>query len=123
MTKFMSNVNQYLSEMQIKQTYFCKITGIDENTLLRMLTGEQEESSADREKIARALRKDVEFFEKEKIDVPEVEIATQNTIQFCGGQPSHKQEQFAEQLKELVENMDEVLGAKSRFRNIEDVIF
>ena len=31
MTKFVSNVNAYLSEMKIKQTYLSMISGIDKN--------------------------------------------------------------------------------------------
>ena len=51
MTKFISNVNKYLSEMKIKQTYLSMITGIDKNKMSRLLTGSQEESGTDMEKI------------------------------------------------------------------------
>ena len=57
MTKFISNVNKYLSEMKIKQTYLSMITGIDKNKMSRLLTGSQEESGTDMEKIARGLGK------------------------------------------------------------------
>ena len=62
MTKFISNVNQYLSEMKIKQSYLSMITGIDKNKISRLLTGVQDESGADMEKIAHALGKNIEFF-------------------------------------------------------------
>ena len=62
MTKFINNVNKYLSEMKIKQTYLSMITGIDKNKISRILTGAQEESGTDMEKIARGLGKTVEFF-------------------------------------------------------------
>lgn len=39
-------------------------------------------------------------------------------IAFYAGEPSHKQELIAEQLMELMENIDEVLSAKSRFKNM-----
>ena len=54
MTKFIKNVNVYLSEMKIKQTYLSMITGIDKNKLSRLLNGIQEESGSDMEKIAAA---------------------------------------------------------------------
>ena len=75
MTRFINNVNKYLSEMKIKQTYLSMITGIDKNKISRILTGVQEESGTD-------------------------------------------MEQIANQLMELMENIDEVLSAKSRFEHI-----
>ena len=41
-----------------------------------------------------------------------------NKIAFYAGEPSQKQEQIAKQLMELMENIDEVISAKSRFENI-----
>ena len=43
MTKFISNVNKYLSEMKIKQSYLSMVTGIDKNKMSRLLTGSQED--------------------------------------------------------------------------------
>ena len=58
MTKFIENVNKYLSEMKIKQTYLSMITGIDKNKLSRLLTGTQEESGTD----SRCIRKKDRIF-------------------------------------------------------------
>ena len=41
MTKFVENVNAYLSQMKIKQTYVSLKTGIDTKKLLRILAGVQ----------------------------------------------------------------------------------
>lgn len=118
MTKFISNVNKYLSEMKIKQTYLCRITGIDKNKMSRLLTGSQEESGTDMEKIARGLGKSVEFFLADSINIPQVGSFAINKIAFYAGEPSHKQEQVAKRLMELMENIDEVMSAKSRFENV-----
>lgn len=118
MTKFMSNVNKYLSEMKIKQTYLSMITGIDKNKLSRLLTGSQEENGTDMEKIARGLGKRVEFFLMDSINIPKVGNLDIKKIAFYAGEPSKKQEQIAKQLMELMENIDEVLSAKSRFENV-----
>lgn len=118
MTKFISNVNKYLSEMKIKQAYLSMITGIDKNKMSRLLTGSQEESGTDMEKIARGLGKNVEFFLADSINIPQIGKMTANKIAFYAGEPSQKQEQVAEQLMELMENIDEVISAKSRFDNI-----
>ncbi|MBO6260679.1 MAG: hypothetical protein J6N47_07615 [Lachnospiraceae bacterium] len=118
MTKFISNVNKYLSEMKIKQTYLSMITGIDKNKLSRLLTGTQEECCTDMEKIARGLGKNVEFFLADTIIIPQVDTTAVNKIAFYAGEPSGKQELIANQLMELMENIDEVLSARSRFVNI-----
>lgn len=118
MTTFINNVNQYLSEMKIKQSYLSMITGIDKNKISRLLTGVQDESGADMEKIAHALGKNIEFFLADSIEIPQINEFALNKIAFYAGEPSKKQEQIANQLMELMENIDEVLSAKSRFENI-----
>lgn len=118
MTKFINNVNKYLSEMKIKQTYLSMITGLDKNKISRILTGAQEESGTDMEKIARGLGKTVEFFLADTIYIPQMGTVSANKIAFYAGEPSEKQEQIANQLMELMENIDEVLSAKSRFEHI-----
>ncbi len=118
MTKFIINVNKYLSEMRIKQAYLSMITGIDKNKMSRLLTGTQEESGSDMEKIAQGLGKRVEFFLADTVIVPRINTSTINKIAFYAGEPSGEQEQIANQLMELMENIDEVLSAKSRFANI-----
>ena len=118
MTKFISNVNKYLSEMKIKQTYLSMITGIDKNKMSRLLTGSQEESGTDMEKIASGLGKSVEFFLADAIVIPQIGNMAINKIACYAGEPSQKQEQIAKQLMELMENIDEVISAKSRFENV-----
>lgn len=118
MTKFMSNVSKYISEMKIKQNYLSMITGIDKNKMSRLLTGTQEESGTDMEKIADGLGKNIEFFLADSISVPRIENMAMNKIAFYAGEPSQKQEQIAKQLMELMENIDEVISAKSRFENV-----
>ncbi len=118
MTKFISNVNTYLSVMKIKQTYLSMITGIDKSKMSRLLTGSQEESGTDMEKIACGLGKNVEFFLADSINIPQAESYVVNKIAFYAGEPSEKQEQIAQQLMELMENIDEVMSAKSRFEHV-----
>ena len=118
MTNFIANVNKYLSEMKIKQAYLSMITGMDKKKISRLLTGSQEESGTDMEKIARGLGKNVEFFLADSIIIPRFNTDAVNKIAFYAGEPSGKQEQIANQLMELMANIDEVMSAKSRFTNI-----
>lgn len=62
MTKYIENVNMYLSVKKIKQTYISLKTGIDTKKLSRILTGIQDVTSSDMEKISAALGKKTEFF-------------------------------------------------------------
>ncbi|SDP36305.1 helix-turn-helix domain-containing protein [Selenomonas ruminantium] len=118
MTKFINNVNKYLSEMKIKQAYLSMITGIDKNKMSRLLTGVQEESGTDMEKIARGLGKNIEFFLADTIIIPRACTSAANKIAFYAGEPSGEQQQIANQLMELMENIDEVMSAKCRFENM-----
>lgn len=118
MTKFINNLNKYLSGMKIKQTYLSMITGIDKNKLSRLLTGSQGESGADMEIIAEALGKNVEFFLSDSFTVPQMNGFSMEKIAFYAGEPSERQERIAGWLMELMENIDEVISAKKRFENI-----
>ena len=118
MTKFIENVNKYLTEVKIKQTYLSMITGIDKNKISRILTGAQVESGIDMEKIAHGLGKSVEYFLMDAIHIPQLGVASANKVAFDAREPSEKQERIANQLIELMENIDEVVSAKSRFEHI-----
>ena len=118
MTKFISNVNKYLSEMKIKQSYLSMVTGIDKNKMSRLLTGSQEESGTDMEKIARGLGKSIGFFLKESMSISQVGSSSMNKIAFYAGDPTDKQDEIAEKLEKLMENIDEVMSAKRRFLNM-----
>ncbi len=118
MTKFINNVNIYLSKMKIKQTYLSMITGIDKNKMSRLLTGTQEESGTDMEKIAQGLGKNIAFFLADTMIIPRLDTSVANKIAFYAGEPTGKQQQIANHLMELMENIDEVMSAKSRFENM-----
>ena len=118
MSKFINNVNKYLSEMKIKQTYLSMTSGIDKNKLSRLLTGVQEESGTDMEKIAQGLGKNIEFFLSDFVNVPQDKEPGNSKVAFYTGNPSQEQEQIAEKLVEFVESIDEILGSKIRFINI-----
>lgn len=115
MSKYVENINLYLSEKKIKQTFVSLKSGIETSKLSRILTGVQEINVTDMEKIAKALGKKTEFFLSENFSVvPEEEYGT-GKMAFYAGEPSRQQEDFAMKLVELIENADEVLSAKAHF--------
>lgn len=118
MTKYIENVNAYLSQRKIKQTYLSLKTGIDTKKLSRILTGVQDINSADMEKIAKALGQSQEFFLKDNFEVPRLQEPVPDKIFFYAGNPTVNQEKRAEQLEKLMENIDEVMSAKNRFLNL-----
>ena len=115
MTKYIKNVNAYLSQMKIKQNFLSLKSGIDVKKLSRILTGAQDISSTDMEKIANALGKNMEFFLTENFSVNDIEMRAAAEAVFYAGEPTRKQEEFARDLIELIENADAVLGAKRRY--------
>ncbi len=115
MTKYVDNVNTYLSEMNIKQNYVSKKSGIDTKKLSRILTGKQDITGKDMSDIATALGKDVEFFWADKIVIPDISEFKSKRIAFYAGSPTEKQKKIADVLLDLMENIDVVLSAKSRF--------
>ena len=62
MSMFIENVNRYLSQMKIKQTFVSLKSGIDTKKLSRILTGVQDINSTDMERIAKALGQKTEYF-------------------------------------------------------------
>ena len=120
MTKYIKNVNAYLSQMKIKQTYISLKTGINQKKLSHILTGAQDITSTDMEKIASALGQKVEFFLSDSFQIPVIDEYGPEKIAFYAGNPTKKQEELAQKLVKFVENIDEILSADYRFLNISE---
>lgn len=115
MGRYIDNVNTYLEKRKIKQTYISIRTGIESSKLSRLLTGNQDVTSTDMEKIATALGYTVEYFLSEDFSIAELCARTEADAVFYVGEPSKEQEEFAMKLMNLIENVDEVLSARHRF--------
>ncbi|MBR2902462.1 MAG: helix-turn-helix transcriptional regulator [Clostridia bacterium] len=118
MTKFIDNVNAYLSQAKIKQTYLSLKSGIEIRKLSRILTGAQDVSGTDMERIADALGQRLEFFLSDSFSVPQPDGIVSEKIAFYAGEPTASQDQIAAKLEELMENIDEIMSARYRFLNI-----
>lgn len=116
LTKYIENVNAYLSQMKVKQMYLSRKTGIEKNKLSRILNGLQEISGTDMEKIAGALGQKTEYFLSEKFQLPKEVLCAEPEVVFYAGEPSKEQVEFAKQLIELIENADVILGAEGRYK-------
>lgn len=117
MSKYIDNVNAYLSQMKIKQKYVSLKSGIDEKKLSRILNNTQKIDSEDMEKIANALGHKIEYFLADEFKTPVYNDTSSTAVAFYAGEPTKEQQEFAMKLIDFIENVDEVLGAKNRFIN------
>lgn len=115
MSRFIDNVNRYLDKKKIKQTFVSMKTNIEPSKLSRLLTGAQDITSTDMEKIAEALGEKTEYFLKadfnEKMDA---QSDMQTNAVFYAGEPDQIQEAFAMRLIGFIKTIDEVLGIEER---------
>lgn len=118
MTTYIENVNAYLSHMKMKQAYISLKSGIDGKKLSRILTGAQDVTSGDMEKISKALGKSTAYFLQEPFVLPEKISPKKEKVAFYVGNPTEEQEEFARKLVDFMENIDEIMSAKERFLNI-----
>ncbi|MCI8696539.1 helix-turn-helix transcriptional regulator [uncultured Acetatifactor sp.] len=118
MTKYVENINSYLSHRKIKQTYISLKTGIDAKKLSRILTGAQDIGATDMEKIAGALGKKAEFFLSDSFRMEPMPDLEPEKVFFYAQKPTPEQERIAEKMLKLLENIDEVMSARIRFLNI-----
>lgn len=117
MSRYINNVNSYLSQLKIKQKYLSLKSGIDEKKLSRILNNSQKIDSEDMDRIANALGHRTEFFLADDFNLQVYNDTSSMAVAFYAGEPSKEQQEFALKLIDLIENIDEVVGAKNRFIN------
>lgn len=118
MTKYIENVNAYLSQLKIKPTYVSLKTGIDTKKLLCILTGVQDVSETDMEKIANALGEKPEFFISDTFTAPKISGFVLEKNVFYDDNSTDMQDEIIVKLERLMENIDEIVSAKYRFVNM-----
>lgn len=112
MSKYIDNVNKFITERKIKQTYISMKSGIEIRKLSRILSGVQDVNSTDMEKIAGALGQKVSYFLNEHfvVEKPDDNMYQENAF-YIGG-ASEEQKTLARNLIELIESADEVLSVQ-----------
>ncbi|QAT61936.1 DNA-binding protein [Acidilutibacter cellobiosedens] len=117
MSKFIDNVNKYLTAKKIKKVYISLKSGIETNKLSRILNGVQEATVSDMEKIAYALGEKTEFFLRDNIGISNNKTIENLNAAFYAGEPKVEQKEFALKLIDFLENIDAVLGVEKRLIN------
>ena len=112
MSKYIDNVNKFMTERKIKQTYVSMKSGIEIRKLSRILSGVQDVNSTDMEKIAGALGQTAAYFLDKHFAVEKLEDNVYQETDFYIGELGEEQRVLARKLIELIENADEVLSAQ-----------
>lgn len=112
MSKYIDNVNKFITERKIKQTYISMKSGIEIRKLSRILSGVQDVNSTDMEKIAGALGQNVAYFLNEHFVVEKSDDNMYQENDLYIGGASEEQKNLARNLIELIESADEVLSAQ-----------
>lgn len=120
MSKFVSNYNQFLTTMQIKQNYISRKSGIEENKLSRILKGKQSASETDLEVLSTAAGKTLQYFLSPDFNIKPNYPSSATRIAFYAGEPTKKQSNIANNLLELMENVDVILSAHDSFLCLEE---
>ena len=118
MSKFVENVNYYISQRKIKKKYISMKSGIEINKVYRLLNGRQQPTEADMKKIASALGKDIVFFLGDTPEVPAISSLGKREVLYAK-EPTEEQRNLFEGVREFIETVDIVVSAKGRYTNID----
>lgn len=111
MSRFIKNLNEYLSRQGIKQKFLSIRSGMTEDKISKLLNEKQVIDEMEMEKLADALGKDISFFLGENL--PEIPAIGSGRLAFYAGEPGEEQKQVAYKLINLIENLDEVFNSSA----------
>ena len=114
MSKYIKNMNAYLSDQRIRQKFLSARTGMSEDKISKLLNGRQKVTMDEMELLAEALGKDISFFAEERCEKENDSLPILNYA-FYAGEPGPDQVKCALKLVEFLENVDEILSSKLWF--------
>lgn len=114
MSKYIKNMNAYLSDQRIRQKFLSARTGMSEDKISKLLNGKQKVTMDEMELLAEALGKDVSFFAEARNEEETISLPVSNYA-FYAGEPGPDQVKCAWKLVEFIENIDEILSSKLWF--------
>lgn len=110
MTIFTKNLNEYINHYGIKQSFIAKRAEIEKNKLSRILNGIQDVTYEDMLSLSNALDKDLNYFIQEKLDLSTADYKESTAIAFYMGSVDESKENLANQIFDLIEYIDAILG-------------
>jgi len=114
MTKFMKNLNEYLTHYNIKNSFVSKITGIEKNKLSRLLNNKQGILYEDMELIAKSLGKDISYFMQENLTLKSSGYEEATSIAFYMGAVDEDKKILANEVFDFLEHVDAILGIQKK---------
>lgn len=114
---FIENLNSNVDVNKITHAYISLNTGIEPSKLSRLMTGSQDTSYQDMEKLAGALGQKIDYFLQEDFIVSELDDVVDAQYAFYAEMPSEKHHKLVKNLIIFIRNMDDILGAEDRLIN------
>jgi transcriptional regulator with XRE-family HTH domain len=116
MTNFIQNLNEYINHYGIKQSFIVKRTGIEKNKLSRVLNSIQDVTYEDMISISKALDKDLSYFVQEKLELATTDYKESTSIAFYMGTADESKKELANQVIDLLEHIDAILGIRKKLQ-------
>ena len=113
---FIQNFNEYIDHYGIKQAFIVKRTGIEKNKLSRILNSVQPVTYEDMQSLSSALDKDIKYFLQEKLDLSTPDYKDSASIAFYMGAVDENKEKLANQVFDLLEHIDAILGVRRKLQ-------
>ncbi len=113
---FIQNFNEYIDHYGIKQAFIVKRTGIEKNKLSRILNSVQPVTYEDMQSLSGALDKDIKYFLQEKLDLSTPDYKDSASIAFYMGAVVENKEKLANQVFDLLEHIDAILGVRRKLQ-------
>jgi len=113
---FIQNFNEYIDHYGIKQAFIVKRTGIEKNKLSRILNSVQPVTYEDMQSLSGALDKDIKYFLQEKLDLSTPDYKDSASIAFYMGAVDENKEKLANQVFDLLEHIDAILGVRRKLQ-------
>jgi len=113
---FIQNFNEYIDHYGIKQAFIVKRTGIEKNKLSRILNSVQPVTYEDMQSLSNALDKDIKYFLQEKLDLSTPDYKDSASIAFYMGAVDENKEKLANQVFDLLEHIDAILGVRRKLQ-------
>ena len=116
MSKFIDNMNVFITAKKIKQSFIALKTGMNVNKISRILKGAQSATEEDMEALANALGYHLDYFLSPNFKLEHRESETEQIAFYSGNMESVKSEVVGDCIS-LLENIHSILGRQQTLLN------
>lgn len=109
MKTFIENVNEYLKQRKLKQTYVSLVTGWSAAKVSRVLSGNNDLNYNDMQTLSKALGESLDYFINGTKEMMKSEQISNNQMAFCAGKLSPEECIKAEYLIDMFRYYEELM--------------